>query len=235
MAAAEILDRLESLGSPSYRRILQNHGAQEPLYGVKISELKSILKSHRGDHDLALELYASGNYDAQYLAGLMADESRMSKAELKRWLKTANSVTICGNVVATVAADGPHGAAIALEWIASKKPDVAQTGWTTLAAVVSVRDDAELDLPQLKQLLQQVERTIHQQPDRVRYAMNNFVIALGSYVTSLTDAALAAAKRIGLVEADLGDTACQVFPAGEYIRKVMARGSLGKKRKSARC
>jgi 3-methyladenine DNA glycosylase AlkD len=235
MSAPSILSELKSLGSASYARILKNHGVAEPVYGVKISELKRIVKPHRGDQALAEELYASGIYDAQYLAGLMADEKQMSKADLKRWLKTANSVTICGNIVAALAGEGPHGEALALEWIKSKQPGVAQTGWTTLSALVSVHDDAELDLPLLERLLEQVERTIHQQPDRVRYAMNNFVIALGGFVAPLTEAALAAAKKIGPVECDMGDTACEVFSAGDYIRKVQARGTIGKKRKAARC
>jgi 3-methyladenine DNA glycosylase AlkD len=235
MPAAEILRQLESLGSESYRRILKNHGAADPMCGVKISELKKIHKANRGDQKLAMELYASGNYDAQYLAGLMADETRMSKADLKRWLKTANSFTICGTIVAAVAAESAHGEALAAEWIESKNPDVAQTGWTTWAALVSVRDDGALDLPLLKKLLGRVEKTIHQQPDRVRYAMNNFVIALGSFVAPLTKAALTAARKIGPVECDMGETSCQVFPAVAYIQKVQERGTVGKKRKAARC
>lgn len=235
MSAAAILTQLQALGTSSYRRILKNHGVQEPLDGVKISDLKQILKAHRGDHALAMELYATRNYDAQYLAGLMADPAQMSRTDLQRWLRTANSVTICGFIVAAVAAESRHGEALAKAWIASPRPDVAQTGWTTLSALVSVRDDSDLDLPWLKRLLQQVAKTVHQQPDRVRYAMNGFVIAVGSFVAPLTAAALAAAQRIGKVTADLGDTACQVPDATAYIRKVESRGTLGKKRKSARC
>jgi 3-methyladenine DNA glycosylase AlkD len=235
MSAVQILQELEALGSASYARILQNHGVKEPLFGVKISELKRILKPHRGDQSLADELYASRNYDAQYLAGLMADPRQMSKADLKRWLKTANSVTTCGTTVAALAGESAHAAALGREWIKSKQVDVAQTGWTTLTAWVSVTPDEDLDLPWLKELLEQAETSLQDQPDRVRYAMNNFVIAVGCFVAPLTKAALAAAKKIGVVECDMGKTACQVPAATEYIRKVQDRGTIGKKRASARC
>ena len=79
------------------------------------------------------------------------------------------------------------------------------------------------------------EQTIHRQPNRVRYAMNGFVIALGSYVRELTEPAIRAGERIGPVSVDMGDTACAVPFAPDYIRKVETRGSLGKKRKTARC
>ena len=235
MNASEVLERLESLGTASYRRILTNHGAREPLFGVKIADLKKIQKEAKRDQALALELFESGNYDAQYLAGLIADETKMTKRDLKRWLAKSNCLSISGTIVAALAAESRFGAELATEWIDSKDEATAATGWTTLAALVSIADDADLDLPELKRRLKQVERTIHDQPNRVRYAMNGFVIALGSYVGALTDEAIAAAEKIGTVEVDMGPTACEVPLAAEYIRKVQKRGTIGKKRKKARC
>ncbi len=65
--------------------------------------------------------------------------------------------------------------------------------------------------------------------------MNNFVIALGSYVSDLTDEAVRAGEAIGIVTVDMGDTACKVPSSPEYILKVVAKGKVGKKRKPARC
>jgi hypothetical protein len=65
--------------------------------------------------------------------------------------------------------------------------------------------------------------------------MNAFVIAVGSYVTPLTAKAKEVAEKIGKVSVDMGGTACKVPLATAYIKKVEDRGSLGKKRKSARC
>jgi hypothetical protein len=61
------------------------------------------------------------------------------------------------------------------------------------------------------------------------------VIALGSYVVPLSDEAIAAANRIGVVTADMNGTACKVAGAVEYIMKVKNRGSLGKKKKEVKC
>ena len=65
--------------------------------------------------------------------------------------------------------------------------------------------------------------------------MNGFVIALGSYVSELSDDALRAGEEIGKVKVDMGDTACKVPFAPDYIRKMIDRGAVGKKRKTARC
>ena len=87
----------------------------------------------------------------------------------------------------------------------------------------------------LKKLLRRIEKEIHTAPDRVRLAMNNFLIAAGCFVTALTDDVLATAKRIGKVEVNMGDTACKVPDATAYIMKVKSKGYLGKKKKMARC
>lgn len=235
MTAAELVCELESLGTEGYKRVLLRHGVKEPVFGVKVEELKKYQRRIKRDYRLSLQLYDTGVYDAQYLAGLIADPPGMTKKDLKHWLATGNSAVLCGNVVAAVAAECPHGRALALEWIDSKRENAAQTGWTTLGFLVSVTSDADLDLAELERLLLRAEQTIHGQPDRVRYAMNGFVISLGSYVAGLTASAIDAGERIGRVSVDMGETACQVPFAPDYIRKVESRGTVGKKRKTAMC
>src|SRR5262249_24096651 len=131
--------------------------------------------------------------------------------------------------------EGSHGRDLALKWIESKKESVASSGWATLSSLVAIKDDADLDLAELKELLQRVEKTIHRQPNRVRHVRNGFVIAVGTYVAALTNVALATAEKMGPVTVDMGGTACEVPDATERIQKVQARGAIGKKRKTAKC
>src|SRR5215510_9540470 len=190
MTAAEIVEEIRPLGSDGYKKILRNHGVREPVLGVKVEDLKKIQKRIRKDYRLALDLYDTGVYDAMYLAGLIADDSKMTKKDIQHWLATASSAALCEFTVAWVAAESNHGWELALKWIDSSKEGTASAGWSTLAGLVAIKDDTELDLAELKRLLQRVQKTIHDSPNRVRYAMNNFVIAVGSYVKSLTDHAL---------------------------------------------
>lgn len=65
--------------------------------------------------------------------------------------------------------------------------------------------------------------------------MNNFLIAVGAYVTPLTSAAIATARKIGPVTVIKEGTACKTPDAVEQIAKIEKRGSLGRKKKMARC
>src|SRR5215218_5860675 len=176
MTAAQIVSELETLGTPSTKKVLLKHGIREPLFGVKIGDMKPIQKRIEKDYQLALDLYDTGIYDAMYLAGLIADDARMTPKDLNRWVEKAHG-GLESYTVPWVAAGSPHGRELALKWIESKKENVAVAGWTTLATLVSIKDDAELHMGELKQLLQRVRKTIHQERNDVRYAMNGFVIA----------------------------------------------------------
>ncbi len=236
MTAEEILAEMKPLGRESYKRLLfNNYGVKEPCFGVPIGELKKFQKRIKKDYRLALNLYDTGNYDAMYLAGLIADDARMTKKDLQRWVAKAYAGSLPGSTVPWVAAGSPHGHEIALAWVESGTPLVASAGWATLSGLVALKDDSELDLPELKRLLQRVQKSIHKAPDAVRYHMNAFVIAVGSYVQPLTEFAIQIGEKIGLVAADLGENNCQVPFAPDYIRKVQKRGSIGKKRKTVKC
>jgi 3-methyladenine DNA glycosylase AlkD len=235
MTAAQIVQELRPLGKDSYKKVLLTHGVKEPFFGVKIEDLKKIQKRIKKDYHLALDLYGTGIYDARYLAGLIADDARMSREDLQDWVEKADCPMLAEYTVPWVAAGSHHGRELALEWIESKKEGIAAAGWATLGSLVALRDDSELDATELKRLLERIERTIHRQPNRVRHVMNAFVISVGCYVKSLTELASKIGKRIGQVTVDMGGTACKVPYAPEYIEKARKRGTIGKKRKTVKC
>jgi 3-methyladenine DNA glycosylase AlkD len=235
MTVKEIMTELKSKGSESIKIILVKHGVKEPFFGVKVEYLKPIQKKIKMDYHLAKDLYATGNADAMYLAGLIADDKKMTKADLQTWAKQAVSQNISEYTVPWVAAEGEHGFELALQWIDSKEEHIAASGWATLSSIVSLKEDSELDIPKIKSLLDRVAKNIHSSENRVVSTMNGFVIAVGSYVTALTDYALATAKKMGTVEVNKNGTACKVPIASEYILKTKAKGTLGKKKKTVKC
>lgn len=235
MTVDEIMADLKANGSQSIKNILLKHGVKEPFFGVKIEHLKTIQKKVKTDYQLAKDLYATGNADAMYLAGLIADDAQMSKPELQTWVKQAVSNNISEYTVPWVATGNKLGYELALEWIDSPHEHIAAAGWSTLSNWVSQKPDSELDLPGLRVLLNRVVKSIHTAQNRVRNVMNSFIIALGSYVVPLTDEVIDAAKKIGVVMVDVGDTSCKVPDAAERIMKTRDKGALGKKKKMVKC
>src|SRR5262249_54365 len=157
MTVDEVVAELAERGSESIKKVLMKHGAREPIYGVRVEDLKKIQKRIERDHDLALKLFATGISDAMYLAGLIADPPRMKKADLPRWLKKGSWHMISDYTVPWVAAESPHGAALAREWIDSDKEAIASAGWSTYSSLVAIKPDEELDLAEVEKLLNRVQ------------------------------------------------------------------------------
>jgi 3-methyladenine DNA glycosylase AlkD len=235
MTTEQIMKELEKKGSESIRKIFQNHGNSGPMYGVKVGDLKVIQKKVKKDHELAMELFATGNYDAMYLAGLIADESKMSKKDIQQWAEKSHSKGISEYTVAWVAAESEYGWELAMKWVDSPKENIASAGWNTLSGVIAMKPDNELDIATIKKLLQRIVKEIHSAPNRVRYTMNGFVIGVGGYIKELTKDAIEISKKLGDVYVDMEGTACKVPSAADYIKKIEARGSIGKKKKTVKC
>lgn len=235
MNLEEVLAELEKAASPSTKKVLMKHGAKEPFYGVKVADLKLIQKMTKNNQSLALDLYKTGNSDAMYLAGLMADGKLMSKDELQSWVEAAYWSMLSEYTVPWVASESNFGMELASEWIVNPDENIAAAGWSTWSCVVSFLPDDKLPIAQLRMLLNRVKNEIHTSQNRVKYCMNNFVIALGSYVSELSDEALEAASALGTVYVDMGGTACKVPDAHEYISKSKSKGSLLKKKKTVKC
>lgn len=231
----EVMQELESLGSEQQVKTYRRHGADGPMFGVKISELKKILKKVKGDQALALELWTTGNADAMYLAALVADGSKMTTKQLDAWAKSAWWQMLSEYSVPWVASEHPKAFSIAKKWMRSKQVNIQTSGWNTYSAAISILPDSELNLAEIEELLATVETKIDQAANRVKYVMNGFVISVGSYVKPMLGKAKATAKRIGTVEVDMGDTDCKIPLATDYISKVEKANRIGQKRKSAKC
>ncbi len=235
MTVDEVMSELAARANEQAKKTYLRHGAVEPLFGVRIGDLKPLQRKLKGQQDVALALYETGNSDAMYLAGMVADGSKMTKKQLDRWAAHASWHMIAGCTVAWVAAEHKDAVSIAVKWIESKKDLVAIAGWATLSSVVSTVPDDRLPIDELGALLDRVESRIKSSANRVRYAMNNYVICVGTYVAPLSGRAMAAAKRIGQVEVDMGDTSCQVPEAASYIAKSRRGLAVAAKRKTTRC
>jgi 3-methyladenine DNA glycosylase AlkD len=229
----EVMSYLEEVGSEQTRNIFAKHGARE-FYGVKVADLKKILKYVKKDQELALKLYDSGNSDAMYLAGLAIDAKLMTKEQLQSWVKEAYWYMLSEYTVAWVAAESPYALELAREWMQSDEEMIACAGWSTYSSYLGYAGADDLDLQEVAQLLEQVRVGIHDAPNRVRFDMNGFVISTGVFVPELREDAQRVAQEIGKVHVDVGDTACKVPLASDYIEKVLSRGE-PKKKKNLRC
>lgn len=84
-------------------------------------------------------------------------------------------------------------------------------------------------------MLQQVEQTIHESPERTKYSMNNFLYTVATSYQPLHDQAVETAQAVGPVEVNKDKPKSKFLHASENIQKAVEKGRTGFKRKYVRC
>jgi 3-methyladenine DNA glycosylase AlkD len=223
------LRELKRRGTAQNRKIYRRHGVGETMYGVSFGDLRLLAKQIKVDQDLAVQLWTTGNHDAQVLATLIADPAQFDARLLDAWSKDLSNYVITDQFAGLVVRTA-HRRKKAEKWHRARGEWVGRAGWN-LIGQLALHEPALPD-DYFEPYLLEIETGIHQQKNRVREAMNNALIAIGIRNAALREKALGVAQTVGPVEVDQGETNCKTPDAAAYIlrtvehrRNKAARGS----------
>jgi 3-methyladenine DNA glycosylase AlkD len=214
----EVMSALEAGGSEKTRIVYARHGARSPMFGVSYATLTTLEREIKVDHELGLALWSTGNHDARMLAAKIVDSHRFTVKLADSWVREADNYLAAG-VVADVVGQSPVARSRSDAWRERKGEWVASAGWGIVARTCELED--EWSIAELRGLLRQIEGEIHDRPNRVRHEMNMVVIAIALRNAALQRQAMSAARRIGPVVVDHGDTDCTTPVAVDYIEKTV--------------
>ncbi|MCC2684892.1 MAG: alkylation repair protein [Paenibacillaceae bacterium] len=235
MTLESVIEELEALGKERLKKMYLSNGAREPLFGVATGEMKPIVKKIKINQPLAEQLYATGNYDAMYFAGIIADPKAMTAADFERWIDEAYFYMLSDYVVAVTLAEANIAQEVADRWIASGEELKMSAGWSCYCWMLGNRPDSEFSESKIADMLKLVENTIHNSSERTKYAMNNFIFTVATSYMPLHERAVETAQTVGPVEVQKDKKKSKLLNASENIQKALDRGQLGFKRKYVRC
>lgn len=230
-----VMQELEALGKERMKKMYISNGAHEPLFGVATGAMKPIAKKIKINQQLAEELYATGNYDAMYFAGIIADPKAMTESDYNRWMDTAYFYMLSDYVVAVTLSESAIAQEVADKWIASGDELRMSAGWSCYCWLLGNRPDFEFTESKIANMLDVVKNTIHDSPERTKSAMNNFLYTVGFSYLPLHEKAIETAKAVGTVEVKRDKKKSSILNAYESIQKEVDRGKIGFKRKYVRC
>lgn len=230
-----VMQELEALGKERTKKIYISNGAHEPLFGVATGAMKPIAKKIKINQPLAEELYATGNYDAMYFAGIIADPNAMTESDFDRWIDSAYFYMLSDYVVAVTLSEADIAQEVADKWIASGDELRMSAGWSCYCWLLGNRKDNEFSESKMTNMLDMVKNTIHDSPERTKSAMNNFLYTVGISYVPLHEKAVETAKEVGIVEIKRDKKKSSFLNAYESIQKEIDKGRLGFKRKYVRC
>lgn len=226
MTVDEALAELRSLGTAQNRKVYARHGAREPMFGVSFANLGMLRRRIKVDHRLATELWHSGNHDARVLATMIADTDSVKSVNLDRWVRDLDSHVVT-DAFATMVSGMPVATRKAAMWTTRRDEFVGRAGWAIVARI-AIRADAPDD-EWFEARIAEIEAGIHAAANRKRESMNSALVAIGTRNRRLQKSAVAAAKRIGRIEVDHGETGCKTADAREYIARTWKHRASKKK------
>ncbi|RNB92478.1 DNA alkylation repair protein [Brevibacillus fluminis] len=235
MNVETVMQELEALGKERLKKMYVSNGAHEPLFGVATGAMKPLVKKIKINQSLAEQLYATGNYDAMYFAGIIADPKTMTEADFERWIDAAYFYMLSDYVVAVTLAETDIAQEVADRWIASGEELRMSAGWSCYCWLLGNRQDREFSESKIANMLEMVKNTIHESPQRAKYAMNHFIYTVGVSYLPLHDKAVETAKAVGPVEVKQNKGTSSFLLASVNIQKAVDKNQLGFKRKHVRC
>ncbi|HUR21132.1 MAG TPA: DNA alkylation repair protein [Vicinamibacterales bacterium] len=216
MTTQEALATLKKAGKPQTAAIYKRYGTGENVFGTLTSDIAKLKKKIKVDHALALDLWKTGNAEARALALQVADAEKLKPADAARFLK--DGVRFTSFYLAELLARSPIAEKTMRAWMKSRDESAREMGYAILGMRLRNDPQAISDVDAAR-VLTVIEKEIHKSPNWARYAMNGALIAIGVYKPALRKKAVEAAKRIGKVHVDHGETHCKTPDAAPYIEK----------------
>jgi 3-methyladenine DNA glycosylase AlkD len=233
MQVDDVLAEFERLGTAQHRKIYRRHGVKSPAYGVSYAHLGKMQKRLKTNPELAAALWATGVHDARILACRIDDPLALTVATCNARARDLDSYVIT-DAYGGLVAKTRHAEGRVAVWVKSRGEWISSAGWGALASLAmseTARPD-EFFLPYMARIV----AGIHGAPNRTRHAMNNALIAMGVRNDVLYEAAVEAARSIGKVEVDHGETNCTTPDAIAYMDKTRAHyAAKGRPRRRKRC
>lgn len=200
MNLTSVMSQLKGLGTSQQARACQLQGAGDDVYGVSMADLRKLTKQIGEDHELAVQLWQTGNTDARLLATMIADPEQLTPAEATQWMKDV-TYPPHGEGVAGVVARAPFGLSKMRQWRKQKSEYARTTGYEILASILEDDPDS-VEETEGRRILKDIAAEIRRSPGRARHAMVMAVIAIGTCKPELREAALETGDLIGDLQSD---------------------------------
>ncbi|MCZ2829007.1 DNA alkylation repair protein [Modestobacter sp. VKM Ac-2986] len=190
---AEVQEELARLEDADIRRVNAAHGDE---HGVNLGALRALAKRLRTQHELARELWVTGDAAARLLAVLVCRPKAFPRDELDAMLRGARTPKVQDWLVGYVVVKSPHAEELRVSWLTDADPVVASAGWALTTDRVAKRPDG-LDLPGL---LDVIEARMREAPDRLQWAMNHCLAQIGIEHAEHRARAIAIGERLRVLE-----------------------------------
>ena len=197
MNLKEVLAQLESMGDEGRRAWNVKNGAgKAKQFGVAMGDIRALAKKIKANHELALELWKTGNIDAQLLAILLMKPKSLSAKDLDKMVRTARYAWVADWLNAYIVKEQPPAEKETLraKWMEDGDGWAARAGWNLMASKINTGEQGS----DLEALLDRLEKEMLKAPPEAQWTMNNTLLAIGIRHSKHRKRAIAIGEKLGV-------------------------------------
>lgn len=186
----DVLRELAALDDPKIREANERRSDD---HGVNLSQLRALAKRLKTRHDLALQLWATGDTAARLLATLVCRPKALSADELDTMIRDIRAPKLLDWFVVNVVKPGRHAEELRLRW-KDQEGLVGRAGWSlTTDRVIKATEGLDLDA-----LLDRIEAEMKSASDAKQWAMNHCLAEIGIHHPQFRARAIEIGERLAV-------------------------------------
>ena len=215
MSLRDVLTQLEAWGDEKARANYTIRGAGANQYGVGLVKLRGLAKKLKRNHQLAMELWNTGNIDAMILATMIMDATDVSIQEIKDMIKPITYYRLIDEFAYNVIMETTFAAKLAEEWMNLSEEFVGRAGWNILIA--SILDDKTVSVD-YDTILKKIEDEMKLAPPYKQESINRCLCEIGINFPEFTEKCIEIGERVGRLNDKPVPKGCTSSFAPEWIR-----------------
>jgi 3-methyladenine DNA glycosylase AlkD len=224
---ARVLRELRALGEQRNIDGMARFGIRaKVVYGVAKPKMDELARRIGKNHDLALELWATGVHDARILAGMIDEPDQVTASQMERWVRDFDNWDVCDGTCCHLFVFAKPAWAKAVEWSRRKKEFEKRAGFAVMA-YLAYRDKSAPDA-KYQRLFSIIRREAHDERNFVKKAVNWALRQIGKRNLKLNRAAIQEAARIHKI-----DSRAARWIAADALRELKSAAVQGRLRRKA--
>ena len=232
MNTNDVLDLLKShrneRGVLNWEKMASGTGGLES-FGIGLTQLRKLAKTIGRDHELALELWKSGNYDAKIIALLIDEPVKLTRAQVEGQVEevgVGGLAHVFSSCDATLS-KAPFVFELACEWISSKDALRRSCGYGLIYELSKDLRMAALTDGFFLDCMDRIQKYFYQEDVNGRLAMGCALMGIGKRNKTLNAVAVKLANEFGPIDFNESNGTCEPFDVAKHLTNERLMKKLG--------
>ena len=133
MDVPEIIESLKQYSDAKHHEGMKRFAIDNSnAFGVSLPNIRKLAKSIKKDHQLTLELWATGIHECRVLASLVDDPKMVTPEQMDNWTADFYSWDVCDQVCGNLFDRTPYAIEKALKYSRSEKEYIKRAGFVLM-------------------------------------------------------------------------------------------------------